>query len=289
MCEGLWNAGLSGSTDLSAAGGTLGCMNWFTSGGAEYARSRPDYPPEVAAFLASLAAPDADAAGRKARVVDIGCGSGQFTCRLAEVFPVVVGVDPSLDQLASAAAPASGAGGRVDYVCGEAERLPCADGSASLITAAQSAHWFDLPRFWDEVRRIAVDGAVAALVTYGTMTIEPVASGSADPLVERFDRFYRHEMAEYWPPERALIESGYAEIDFPFPEIAAPRMTIRRRWGLDDVVGYVKTWSAVRNLKDQGRDSILDRFVEELAALWEPCGAGRAVEWPVTMRVGHVT
>src|SRR5699024_5308296 len=150
-----------------------GRMNWFTSGGAEYARSRPGYPPEVAAFLASLVTSGTDAGDGTTVTIDIGCGSGQFTCRLAEMLPFVVGVDPSRDQLVNAASPAAGARGRVDYVCAEAERLPCADGSAALITAAQSAHWFDLPRFWDEVRRIAVDGAVVALVTYGTLTITP--------------------------------------------------------------------------------------------------------------------
>ena len=71
--------------------------NWFEQNGAAYARYRPDYPPELAAFLAGLAP------GR-ALAVDVGCGNGQFTCQLAQHFETVLGFDASADQLAHAVA-----------------------------------------------------------------------------------------------------------------------------------------------------------------------------------------
>lgn len=50
--------------------------NWFDQGGRAYARFRPEYPPALAAFLASVA-PD------KRLAVDVGCGNGQLTAQLA--------------------------------------------------------------------------------------------------------------------------------------------------------------------------------------------------------------
>lgn len=284
---------------LGSVGGRVhtGGMNWFASGGAEYARARPDYPPELAGYLRSLVT----TSGASCRAVDIGCGTGQFTVQLAAELPAVIGVDPSIDQLAHAPQPAGGAG-RVAYVCAEAERLPLADGCAALITAAQSAHWFDLPRFWDEVRRVAADGAVIALVTYGALTLGPWSGagaetepehgtpreGGTDAAAVRFEHFYRTELGDYWPPERAMIESGYAEMEFPFSEFDSPPMVIRRRWALADLLGYVRSWSAVRNLRSQGHEEILERFARELGGLWSPHEATREVEWPITLRVARV-
>ncbi|WP_182348439.1 class I SAM-dependent methyltransferase [Tomitella gaofuii] len=281
-------------------------MNWFSDGGAEYARSRPDYPPEVVRYLAEVASPES---GRVRWAVDVGCGTGQFTEQLAAVHPAVIGVDPSVDQLANAVAHRTG--GRIEYACGAAERLPIADGAACLITAAQSAHWFDLPRFWDEVRRVAAPGAVVALATYGKLAVgrpddDAQRDGAvgrtdiADELTKsdrdrgtdsagaRFQRFYGEEIAEFWPPERAMVENGYADVAFPFDECTTPAATIRRSWSLDDLLGYVGTWSATRNLHEQGRSDLIDRFVADITELWGSREIRRPVEWPVSMRVGRV-
>src|SRR5690606_22222870 len=128
--------------------------NWFDQGGQAYARFRPQYPAALAAYLASIA-PDT------ALAVDVGCGNGQLTHLLAEHFTAVAGFDPSADQLAPATTRAN-----VTYQCAPAERLPLPDRCASLISAAQAAHWFDLPAFYAQVRRIAKPGAVVALISY---------------------------------------------------------------------------------------------------------------------------
>jgi ubiquinone/menaquinone biosynthesis C-methylase UbiE len=127
--------------------------NWFAQGGSAYAKFRPSYPAELAAFLA-LVAPD------KSLAVDVGCGTGQLTAQLASHFGQVIGLDPSPDQIANAIQHP-----HVRYECAPAERLPLDAGTVSLVTAAQAAHWFDLPAFFGEVRRVAAPGAVVALAT----------------------------------------------------------------------------------------------------------------------------
>jgi SAM-dependent methyltransferase len=243
--------------------------NWFDEGGRAYARFRPEYPRELAAFLAS-AAPDDSLA------VDVGCGNGQLTQLLAPYFNRVVGLDPSADQIANAVPNE-----RIDYRCAPAEQLPVPDASASLVTAAQAAHWFDLPAFYREVRRIAVPGAVVALVSYGVLRLEP-------PLDERFQTFYRDEIGPYWPPERKLVDTGYATLDFPFEELAPPSLHIRLDWHLSDFIGYVLTWSATRSAREAGKDALLMAFFDDIAALWGDPNAKRPVSWPINMRIGKI-
>jgi SAM-dependent methyltransferase len=248
---------------------TSDTRNWFDQGGRAYARFRPEYPPELAAYLAS-AAPDDRLA------VDVGCGNGQLTQLLAPHFQRVIGLDPSADQIANAVPHA-----RIHYDCASAERLPVPDASASLITAAQAAHWFDLPAFYREVRRIALPRAVVALVSYGVLNLEP-------DLDRRFQAFYRDEIGPYWPPERKLVDTGYATIDFPFEEIAPPSLAIRLEWRLAEFLGYVSTWSATRSAREAGREALLVAFAADLAALWGDPDTARPVSWPINMRIGRV-
>lgn len=243
--------------------------NWFDQGGQAYARFRPEYPPELAAFLAGLA-PD------RRRAVDAGCGNGQLTGLLAPHFDMVVGIDPSADQLANAAPDK-----RIDYRLAPAEQIPVADGSTSLITAAQAAHWFDLPAFYGEVRRIGCPGAILALVSYGVLTLD----GAIDA---RFQAFYRDEIGPYWPPERQLVDTGYATIAFPFDELAAPPLSIQCEWSLPQFMGYLATWSAVRSAREAGREDLLMGFAAELGAAWGNPGVARRVRWPLNLRVGRV-
>lgn len=241
--------------------------NWFDQGGQAYARFRPEYPPELARFLASVS-PGTSLA------IDVGCGSGQLTVQLAARFDKVLGADPSADQIANAIEHP-----RVGYVRAPAERLPVPDHSAQLITAAQAAHWFDLPRFYEEVRRIAAPNALLALVSYGVPRLE-------DALDARFSRFYRNEMGPYWPAERKLVDSGYADLPFPFEERAAPAMEIRKAWRPRELLGYISTWSAVRSVREAGREDILQCFADDLAALWGDPAHSREVRWPINMRLG---
>lgn len=248
---------------------TRSSENWFARGGQAYARFRPDYPDELAQYLAQIA-PARD------RAADVGCGNGQLTVQLAAYFDEVIGLDPSADQIASAPAHP-----RVRYLCTPAENLPLPTRSASLITAAQAAHWFDLPAFYAQARQIAADGAVIALITYGVLE---VPAGLRD----RFNRFYHDEVGPYWPPERKLVDGGYRDLSFPFSEHDAPKMAIQRTWVLADFLGYVSTWSAVQRLKKAGQGATLTHFTKDISQLWGDPLEERPVSWPINMRVGSL-
>jgi hypothetical protein len=109
---------------------------------------------------------------------------------------------------------------------------------------------------------VAEHGAVIALISYGVLRLAP------DDLQERFDRFYTQEIGPYWPAERKLVDSGYADIAFPFAEMPYPGMMIDRIWELGDFLGYLSTWSAVHRVNEAGRDDILKCFVQDISTLW---------------------
>jgi ubiquinone/menaquinone biosynthesis C-methylase UbiE len=122
-----------------------------------YARHRPRYPAGLFAYLAA-AAPGHRLAW------DCGTGSGQAAVGLAEHFEQVVATDLSAEQIAHAMPHP-----RIRYVIAPADRVETAQTmglepqSVDLVTAAQALHWFDLDRFYAEVRRVLRPGGLLAV------------------------------------------------------------------------------------------------------------------------------
>src|SRR5207249_9493669 len=162
---------------------------------------------------------------------------------LVEVgFPGVIAPNASPDQNTRAAPTPSVPDSRAPA---EACGLP--QGVADLAVAAQAAHWFDLPAYYAEVRRVGRAGSLVALVTYGLVRVDH----AIDHLV---DRFYVDVLGSYWPPERRHVEDGYRSLAFPFQEIVTPHFEMQASWTLVDLIGYVETWSAVWALEQaEGR------------------------------------
>src|SRR5690606_37022456 len=105
----------------------------------------------------------------------------------------------------------------------------------------------------------------------------------------RFKKFYWDEIGPYWPPERKLVDNGYATLDFPFDEDPPPSYSIVKTWNLDQFLGYVSTWSAVKQVRQAKREDILIEFSADLAKLRGTPTTERKVTWPINMRLGLVS
>ncbi|HEX4574725.1 MAG TPA: class I SAM-dependent methyltransferase [Gemmatimonadales bacterium] len=241
----------------------------FSERAAGYAAHRPTYPATLAAFLA-------EAAPRRARAWEAGCGSGQLSLILGDRFERVIATDPSAAQLAHARPHRN-----VRYVRAAAEASGLALGIADLVVAAQAAHWFDLTAYYAEARRVGRPDAVVALVTYGRVTV----AEAVDPVIRRF---YTQDLGPYWPPARRHVDQAYRSLPFPFEPLAAPELEMRADWALADVIGYVETWSAVRALHQARGDAPFAAFRRALALAWGAATPRRSVRWPLTLRVGRV-
>jgi len=234
-----------------------------------YAAYRPTYPPSLVDFLA-------DEASRRDAVWDAGCGSGQLSTLLARRFARVIATDPSSDQIAQAR-PQAG----VEYRQASAEASGLDDASVDVAVAAQAAHWFDLPRYYAEVRRVVRPGGLVALLAYGVVHLDR-------ELTSIMDRFYWQTLAGYWPQERRIVEEGYRSLPFPFPEIQAPPFVMTATWSLADLLGYVRTWSAVQEIERARGSEPYAGFARALTGAWGDPGRQREVRWDVAVRAGKI-
>jgi ubiquinone/menaquinone biosynthesis C-methylase UbiE len=247
----------------------------FSGHARDYAEFRPNYPADLAGYLAG------QAPGRHL-AWDCGTGNGQAAILLGEHFERVVATDPSRQQLRSATPHP-----KVFYVAATAERTPLADGSVDLITVAQALHWFDFDRFYDEVRRVSRPGAIFAAWCYELARISPE--------VDRWVEHYYHDVVgKYWPPERRYIEEGYRTIPFPFAEIQPLEFTIRAEWSLDEFLGYLSTWSAGQRASRELGYDVLRRATTDAngpaGALPDAWGTAerRLIVWPLILRAGRL-
>jgi SAM-dependent methyltransferase len=240
----------------------------FSGHASEYARYRPRYPDALFEWLAAQA-PMHNLAW------DVGTGSGQAALGLARHFARVIATDAAEAQLRNAVPHE-----RVVYMTMPAERATFADKSIDLVTIAQAIHWFAFDRFYREVRRVLKPGGVIAAWTYGENSVTP----EVDAVVQRY---YSKTVGAYWPPERELVEARYQTIPFPFDELQAPPLRMREHWRLEDMLGYLGTWSATKRYAQAHGEDPIEQVREPLKRAWGTEEV-RVVEWEFFVRAGRV-
>jgi SAM-dependent methyltransferase len=253
----------------------MAIKNHFEEKGSDYSKYRPTYPEELATSLASLCA-------AKEHVLEVGCGTGQLSGILATHFANVTATDPSLEQINNAT-PFD----RVSYKQENAEQISLAENCVDLIVAAQAAHWFNLPEFYQQAKNVGKDHALIALISYGVLDIK----GSLDTekqMSERFKQFYWQEIHDHWPAERQHVENGYQSFDFPFEEIALPALSIQREWTTAELMDYIETWSATRLARKAGEGKIIETFQQDINALNPDKLATHKINWPIVGRLGYL-
>lgn len=240
----------------------------FSAVAKDYANFRPDYPPALFDWL------KAHCTNGKT-VWDVGCGSGQATIALAERFEVVHASDISAEQLANAPKRLN-----IQYRVAPAEQSGLPDASVDLVTVAQALHWFDVPRFHDEVQRVLKPGGLLAEWTYSPIHLQDAALNAI------LQRFYREVATPWWPPGREHVENGYAQLPFPFARLPDPGFSIRRDMTLPQLIGYVRSWSAISRYLSANNDDPTPILAAELA-LAMGSEDKIVVSWLLKLRAGY--
>ena len=242
----------------------------FSERAAQYTRFRPDYPPALIAFAASLA-PDRDLAW------DCGTGNGQAACALGELFRVVIATDASVEQIAHARPHR-----HVEYRVAPAEQSGLPNECGDLVTVAQALHWFDAEAFYAEATRVLKPNGAIVIWSYGDPTLD-------DPDVDAITQRFNHgTMGDYWPVERGKVGEAYQSISFPFEEISALPYTLERSWTRAELTGYVGSWSAVARYRSVEGDDPIPAFDADLAQCWNDEDR-HVIRWPLTVRAGRKT
>jgi len=232
-----------------------------------YARFRPTYPRQLFEYLISLVAEHKTA-------WDCGTGNGQVAGVLAEYFDKVYASDISENQIRHAVVKPN-----IVYKLEPAEQTSFAGGMFDLITAGQAVHWFDFPRFYNEVDRTLKPGGILAVFAYSLLKTGDETDGV-------IDTFYTKITDRYWDDERKYVDDHYQTIPFPFQDIEAPPFIVEQYWDIEEFAGYLNTWSAVQHYIDKNNANPVDMIAGQLSRTWgsEPT---KRVTFPVFMRVGR--
>jgi SAM-dependent methyltransferase len=241
----------------------------FSKQASEYTRYRPHYPGPLFQYLAELTI-------EHQLAWDCATGSGQAALGLTPYFDEIIATDASEKQITNAIAH-----NKITYLVSPAERTEIDSNAIDLIVVAQALHWFDLDKFYGEVKRVLKAGGVIAAWSYGLLRISP-------PVDELLDKFYVDVVGPFWPPERKLVDDGYRSIPFPFQEFSSPAFSMEANWSLDHLLGYIGTWSSVQKFKEQNNANPLKGFARDLKQVWGRLEDEKQVRWPINMRVGRV-
>ena len=238
----------------------------FSKQAAGYAKFRPRYPQELFDYVRRIAP-------SRRLAWDCATGNGQAAIGLVSVFDRVIATDASGKQISNAQSHE-----RVEYRVAPAENSAIESQTIDLIMVAQALHWFDLDRFYVELRRVLKPNGVLAAAVYNLLHVDP----AIDTVV---NRYYYEVVGPLWPPERKLVEN-FADLPFPFHEIDPPKFEMTARWNLEHLVGYLRTWSSTqRFIAARGTDP-LQEISHQLRNAWGNPEQTRKVVWPLTLRIG---
>lgn len=234
----------------------------------QYAKYRPTYPSDFYEYL-NVIVP------KKQYAWDCGTGNGQVALELAKTFEKVMATDISSSQIDQAVRIEN-----VIYSVQPAEITNFNDNQFDLIVVAQAVHWFDFEKFYKEVRRTAQFNAVICIVGYSRIQV----SEKIDDLITNF---YNQVIGTYWDKERRYIDENYETIPFPFEEIKAPNFINKYKWTLEHLIGYLKTWSAVKHFIKKNGYNPVDALKVEIESFWNE-KEEKDVLFPLLLRMGRV-
>ena len=105
-------------------------------------------------------------------------------------------------------------------------------------------------------------GGLVAAWTYGLLTV----NSDIDTIIHNF---YSGVLGNYWPPERKYVDEAYKTIPFPYKRIETANLSIKREWSLEQLCGYLESWSAVQQYKKENGSSGVATIKQQLEPYWE--------------------
>jgi ubiquinone/menaquinone biosynthesis C-methylase UbiE len=204
-----------------------------------YVRYRPGYPPEVLELLR------AECGLRSSDIVaDVASGTGIFTLLLLENGNSVFAVEPnpdmremSIDQLESLESYP-----RLVSIAGTAEDTTLRSSSVDFVTAAQAAHWFDLPRARAEFARILKPEGWCVLIWNERRT-------SSTPFLRDYEQLLLTYATDYKEVRHERVTPTIHKFFAPAP-FQERVFTTRQQFGFEGVAGRLLS-SSYAPLEDQ--------------------------------------
>ena len=180
-------------------------------------------------------------------MVDVGCGSGQSTNIFQPYFKKISGFDISAEQIKQA--KLQNKFDNIDYMEGCAENIPVEDKSVDLILAGTAAHWFDLEKFFDEVKRVLKPTGCLAIFFHVDPILSLISATSVDQSKKASDIFRRtvDDYAKDQLPKhfhQNLVKNSFADIydQIPFDQKKKDdALHTYIKWSVNDACGFIKS------------------------------------------------
>lgn len=241
----------------------------FSQQSDRYARHRPTYPEELYQYLSGLLEQHDSA-------WDCATGSGQAALALTRYFTSVQASDMSQEQLEHSLPHA-----RITYRVSPAEKTPYNNDSFDMVVVAQAVHWFNPEKFHPELLRVLKPGGIYAIWGYSSLLIQP----DIDSLIESD---LSVPLDPFWADGNRQLMAGYKNYPFPLEEIInPPAFEMCLDWTLDQLIEYLRTWSAVKRYSAEfGTDPLL-RLKNNLSPVWGAPDQTRTIHMPLAFRLGR--
>ena len=153
-------------------------------------------------------------------------------------------------------------------------------GTVNLITVAQALHWFHFESFYTEVKRVAAENAFIAAWAYSLLQI--------DEQIDLLIRDYHFNLlGKFWDAERKYVDDGYRNIPFPFEKIDVPQFYIETYWTIEELQGYLNTWSALQHYIAEKGNSPVPGLIEAIKSSWGNANKRRII-FPVHLLLGAI-
>jgi SAM-dependent methyltransferase len=219
----------------------------------EYDRHRPTYADELIDRACEMAG-----LGAGARVLEIGCGTGQLTRSLLARGLRVTVVEPG-QQLIERARTQLGGTADVQFVNARFEdaTLPHADYAA--VFSASAIHWIDPDVSWREAADALVTGGTLALVSYFGLE-DPRSTGDQHALRAILARV-APEFAADWPQ--------YRDLDGMLAGVALRRENISQVWAWLGSYDIARRYAArlFEDVQVAAVATLVEHTAEQLTAL----------------------
>ncbi|HEX3833695.1 MAG TPA: class I SAM-dependent methyltransferase [Solirubrobacteraceae bacterium] len=213
----------------------------------EYHRHRPTYPGALIDRACEVGG-----LGPGARVLEIGCGTGQLTRSLVARGLRVTAIEPG-ERLIARALDQLGNGGEVEFVNQRLEEAPLPHAHYSAAFSGSAIHWVDPDVSWRTTADALVDGGTLALISYFGLD-EPRSHGDQRALRAAMTRVAPRFAAD-WPT--------YHDLDGALGGVAERRGNVSDVWAW--LGGYELARGYAADLFDDTQVAVVPTLLEHTA------------------------
>jgi ubiquinone/menaquinone biosynthesis C-methylase UbiE len=234
-----------------------------------YSKYRPGYPPKLFQYLS-------DCCKQHNQAWDCGTGNGQAAIELTKYFERVIATDASKEQIEHAQLHP-----KIIYRVESSEKVSLENSSIDLVTVAVAVHWFEFEKFYSEVKRVLKPEGIIAVWAYHIFDITPEINAV-------IEKFYYNVLDGFWPERFQYLDKKYQTLPFPFEEITPPKFKMITEWNLNQVAGFLSSWSGTKNYLQAKGYHPLNEIWDDLKNEWGSENIKREIHWPLHLRIGKI-